>query len=956
MPDINDNIAGANNAERNAPGVGSALQGQSASAQFEVGSYVTFGRYPQNNGNTPEPIEWLVIDNDGKSALVVSKYGLDCRPFHHEKANISWRDCDLREWLNSDFLNLAFTADEQEEIIKSSVFTDDNPYSGNKGCGLTHDKIFCLSIEEVYKYFGNVKKENGFTEDRCSDILNLIVWVSRDPACQPSAYAVSLGASQGKFFHKDEIKDKPSEWWFDNCCFWLRSPGWCTNLASSVISSGLVNHRGNLLDLGVCAVRPALRIKLCKSFDDANKLSGSGAHKTYNEHEAAGEHTLADWQKYELPPLSLLNDVSKRIQSNSEDKSDALLEVFRKFKIKSTLHNILHGPVVTRYELFLYPVCSIDDLVAFQDDIALALGWPASQMRIMYVPSSSAKGIEVPCDCPEQVTLKDILTSDSFNYGLGLRICLGKDIAGRAISADLVTMPHLLIAAHAGSEKSVCLNAIILSLLYKFTPGKLQFLIIGNKHSELSIFEGIPHLAGNASEEAGHIITFSLEAEVALRDAVQLMKNRYKLIAASNAHNIDEYNAKNKNCLPRVVIIIEELEYLMTCAPPWKIEKSICCLAQNAHVVGIHLVIATKFPSEYVITSPMRKHIPARITFAVSSENDPSVIFDDGSDKHLPDDSGSERLLGNGDMLFRSTDALRQTILRIQGAFVTNEEIKRVADFWRKYAVPANKIELKTSEHKAEPFDPAKGEIAPAYALSAQARFERGSYVTFGRYPQNKYTAPEPIEWLVLDNDGETALLISKHGLDGREFHNVFPDAVGWSLCSLRKWLNIDFLRKAFNDDEQQRITESVLHNDDTVFEDWDGKVKVTKGCSDTRDKIFCLSIDEVEHYFADNVSRMCAATKYAKKRAEKSVRARIKKKRGWITSPYLSVVTANTYYGHSIQVPVDIDSCCYWLRSPADWKDSIARVYFDGSIPVFGSDIYEDTEAVRPALRIKLR
>ncbi|MCR5661121.1 MAG: DUF6273 domain-containing protein [bacterium] len=957
MPDLNDNVAGAKATEQNSPGMGSVPQKQSAPAQFEVGTYVTFGRYPQNNGETPEPIEWLVLDNDGKTALLLSKFGLDCRPFHHEEASLSWRDCDLRQWLNRDFLNLAFTAEEQGNIIESPVFTDDNPYSGNKGCGLTHDKIFCLSIEEVYKYFGNAEKRNGFTEDRCSEILNSIIWVSRDPACQPSAYAISQGASQGKFFHKDEIKDKPSEWWFDNCWFWLRSPGWYAIYAPGVTSYGLVNHRGNLLDLGDRAVRPALRIKLSNFFDGAAEdREISGKQEICSGHETAGERTSAYWQKYELPPLSLLNDGNLRASSCAEDKSEVLLSVLRRFNLEARLCSILHGPAVTRYDIEpdYKNWWGAGQLAALQDDIALALGTSASQMRIKDDFDGPFTGIEVPCDFPEQVTLKDILTSDSFSYGLGLRICLGKDIAGRAIAADLVTMPHLLIAANAGSEKSVCLHSIILSLLYKFTPDKLQFLIIGDRESDLSAYEGVPHLAGNASNEAGHIITSSIKAEIALRQAVQLMINRYKLIAASNAHNIDEYNAKNKNCLPRVVIIIEELSYLMTCAPPHKIEKSICCLAQNAHVVGIHLVIATRNPSEYVITSPMRKQIPARISFAASSEDDPSVIFDDGSDMHQPDDSGSERLLGNGDMLVSSMNSLLKETERIQGAFVTNEEVGRVADFWRSQAVPGNKIELNIFEPKAEPFDPAKLEMIPVYALSAQARFERGTYVTFGRYPQKIFDMPEPIEWLVLDNDGETALLISKYGLDGREFHNVFPDAAGWSSCSLREWLNIDFLRKAFNDDERQRITESILHNDDTVFEDWDGLIKVTKGCSKTRDKIFCLSIDEAEHYFADNVSRMCVATQYAKKRARKSVRARIKQKRGLITEPSLSVVTANTY-GLYIQVPVDIDSCCYWLRSQGDCEDSIARVYYDGSIHMAGSDIYEETEAVRPALRIKL-
>ncbi len=223
-----------------------------------------FGRYPQNNGDTPEPIEWLVLEQDEDTALLISRYSLDCRPFFSFLKAIlfhgNWRDCDLRKWLNRDFYGQAFNEDEQRRIIESKIYTSDNPDYGTKGCGETQDKVFCLSIEDAWKYFGNVKDNNGCSVKWHSEAANIDFFVNRERACQPTAYALLHGAWQGKKLGK--AKGKPTEWWFDNCWFWLRSPGSNAYRAAFVDDLGAVDCIGYDVDGVNRAVRPVLRIKL----------------------------------------------------------------------------------------------------------------------------------------------------------------------------------------------------------------------------------------------------------------------------------------------------------------------------------------------------------------------------------------------------------------------------------------------------------------------------------------------------------------------------------------------------------------------------------------------------------------------------------------------------------------------------------------------------------------------
>ncbi len=222
-------------------------------ASYEVGSYVKIGRYPQYGGDAPEPIEWLVLDNDGKQALLLSRFGLDSKPFHHEKVDISWRDCDLRKWLNSDFLDTAFTDDERNWIAESNT--------GNAK-DETLDKVFCLSLSEANKYFGNVTENMGCKEKWHSDIEEADWWVNRERSCPPTSYAISHGAVQGKNVCKKKGQIKTPEWWIDNCLFWLRSPGARDNRATYVTFSGAAGESGAPVTAAIFAVRPAMRVKV----------------------------------------------------------------------------------------------------------------------------------------------------------------------------------------------------------------------------------------------------------------------------------------------------------------------------------------------------------------------------------------------------------------------------------------------------------------------------------------------------------------------------------------------------------------------------------------------------------------------------------------------------------------------------------------------------------------------
>lgn len=376
--------------------------------------------------------------------------------------------------------------------------------------------------------------------------------------------------------------------------------------------------------------------------------------------------------KYNFPPQDLLKP---NIQSklNKEDKKELinnankLEETLNSFGVEAKVIQVSKGPSVTRFELQPSPGVKVSKIVNLSDDIALGLA--ASGVRIEApIPGKSAIGIEVPNRELTAVYLREVTESSEFiNSSKNLAYCLGKDIGGNCVVSDLTKMPHMLIAGATGSGKSVCINTLIISLLYKYSPDSVKLLMIDPKVVELSVYNGIPHLLIP-------VVTDPKKAAGALNWAVQEMNRRYKLFADNGVRNIEGYNdlvdnGKAESKLSFVVIIIDELaDLMMVCAND--IEDYIGRLAQMARAAGMHLVIATQRPSVDVITGVIKANIPSRISFAVSSQIDSRTILDT---------AGAEKLLGKGDMLFYPVGEAKP--IRIQGAFISEGEVEKVVNF-----------------------------------------------------------------------------------------------------------------------------------------------------------------------------------------------------------------------------------------------------------------------------------
>jgi S-DNA-T family DNA segregation ATPase FtsK/SpoIIIE len=352
----------------------------------------------------------------------------------------------------------------------------------------------------------------------------------------------------------------------------------------------------------------------------------------------------------------------------------------------------------------------ISRISALSDDLALALA--ATSVRIEApIPGKSAVGIEVPNAQVSIVAISEILHSLPQRGTAPLLVALGKDITGRPVFGDLGKMPHLLVAGATGAGKSVCLNAIIASLLVSATPDQVQMLFIDPKRVELTVYNGIPHLIKDT-------ITDARLAAGALYEMTREMDVRYERFAKAGVRKIEEYNAKfPESPLPYIVIVIDELADLMLIAPA-KVETSICRIAQLARATGMHLVVATQRPSVDVITGIIKANIPSRIAFAVSSQVDSRVILDM---------AGAERLLGRGDMLFLPIDAPKP--IRAQGALITGGEVARLVDFWAKQGRPDNLVDVEfvpvEDDDKRRDVDPlayeaAKYIIETNYASTAQ--------------------------------------------------------------------------------------------------------------------------------------------------------------------------------------------------------------------------------------------
>ncbi|GAV23106.1 FtsK/SpoIIIE family DNA translocase [Carboxydothermus pertinax] len=389
--------------------------------------------------------------------------------------------------------------------------------------------------------------------------------------------------------------------------------------------------------------------------------------------------SFKDFEKYKLPPITLLNRPrSSRSQSNRDisENIKILEETLESFGVQATVKEVSCGPAITRYELQPAPGVKVSKIVSLADDIALKLA--TADVRIEApIPGKAAVGIEVPNKEINVVVLREIIETPEFqNQASPLVFALGKDIAGKPIVADLQKMPHLLIAGATGSGKSVCLNTLISSILFRATPQEVKFLMIDPKMVELVTFNGIPHLISP-------VVTNAKKASISLRWAVREMERRYELFAKHGVRDISRFNSlvltkggEDLSYLPYIVIIIDELADLMMVAPA-EVEDSICRLAQMARAAGMHLVVATQRPSVDVITGLIKANIPSRISFAVSSQTDSRTILDM---------AGAEKLLGKGDMLFFPVGASKP--IRIQGAFMTDKEVETVVEFWKKQGDP----------------------------------------------------------------------------------------------------------------------------------------------------------------------------------------------------------------------------------------------------------------------------
>ncbi|MFR7990338.1 MAG: DNA translocase FtsK 4TM domain-containing protein [Anaerovoracaceae bacterium] len=375
---------------------------------------------------------------------------------------------------------------------------------------------------------------------------------------------------------------------------------------------------------------------------------------------------------YQKPPVDLLNKPQAKNRGNVsvglKMKAAKLEETLKNFHVDARVVQVTQGPAVTRYEIQPSVGVKVNSIVRLADDIALNL--EAKSIRIEApIPGKAAVGIEVENDKINMVTLREIIDSKEFKEAKSkITFAVGKDIAGKAIVADLKGMPHLLIAGSTGSGKSVCINSIIASILYKADPDEVKLVLIDPKVVELGNYNGIPHLLIP-------VVTEPAKAAAALNWAVAEMTDRYKKFAENQVRDLESYNDAMRICgqadqvMPQIVIIIDELADLMMAAPS-QVEESICRLAQMARAAGMHLIVATQRPSVDIITGVIKANIPSRIAFAVSSQFDSRTILDM---------SGAEKLVGKGDMLFNPLGMGKP--VRVQGTFISDGEVHKIIEF-----------------------------------------------------------------------------------------------------------------------------------------------------------------------------------------------------------------------------------------------------------------------------------
>ena len=438
-------------------------------------------------------------------------------------------------------------------------------------------------------------------------------------------------------------------------------------------------------------------------------------------------NTAPKRKKYKMPPVDLLKPASggrdPHLASDLKAMASKLEETLKNFNVDAKVVQVTRGPAVTRYEIQPGIGVKVSSIARLSDDIALNL--EAKSIRIEApIPGKAAVGIEVENDKINMVTLREIIGSQEFRRAESkITFAVGKDIAGKAVVADLKSMPHLLIAGSTGSGKSVCINSIITSILYKANPDEVKLVLIDPKVVELGNYNGIPHLLIP-------VVTEPTKAAAALNWAVAEMTDRYKKFAENNVRDLAGYNKHMKaagdteSVMPQIVIIIDELADLMMAAPS-QVEESICRLAQMARAAGMHLIVATQRPSVDIITGVIKANIPSRIAFAVSSQFDSRTILDM---------SGAEKLVGKGDMLFNPLGMGKP--VRVQGCFISDEEVSSVIDFIK-----------------------AQSEEEPEYAGEVIASIEKGGPSAAGKDEDTDELLPEAIECVVHAGQASVSML-----------------------------------------------------------------------------------------------------------------------------------------------------------------------------------------------------
>jgi DNA segregation ATPase FtsK/SpoIIIE, S-DNA-T family len=468
--------------------------------------------------------------------------------------------------------------------------------------------------------------------------------------------------------------------------------------------------------------------------------------------------------EWKLPAITLLDTVTARRERMADEikRNVRVIEsTLEQFGVEAKIIGVNPGPAVTQYEVQPGAGVQVKRITALQNDLSLALA--AAPLRIEApIPGKSAVGIEVPNKSASLVTIREVIETAAFREGANkLALGLGNDVSGQSIVADLTRMPHLLIAGATGQGKSVCINALITSLLFQVTPDHLRLLLIDPKRVELTGYNGLPHLALP-------VLVESHQAAAALRWAVAEMDRRYKLFSAEGVRNIAGYNdkatARLARPLPYIVIVIDELADLMMVAAG-EIEELICRIAQLARAVGIHLIIATQRPSTDIITGLIKANIPSRIAFAVGSQVDSRVILDAG---------GAEKLLGRGDMLYQPVDAGKPT--RIQGAFVSDQEVEGVVSFWKSQGAPRYMEEILEegagSEWEGERREERK--LDPLFARSARAVAAEGAASV--SLVQRKFNVGYSRAGRIVDQLAEHRVVGGYQGSKSREVLMTLPD------------------------------------------------------------------------------------------------------------------------------------------------------------------------------------